>query len=307
MFFSAQEYLNYLQSRDGAQWRVSALRMADPAGYYDTYAHPPPSAITMEIAEKALTKVKKAIVQRETSVGNTHIGKWLRPWHVVPEVRNFAAPEGDYGIGVEVEFGFKSHAAAVRVAQHVADWDYIALDYEGGANPIECTFPPVLYSTIADSDVVKYTDYLRTSGETASHSPDSTIGTHVNVSVGGKSINSARVADVATILRHQLSYDEQVKYFGRRPYGSGRMGDGIGATTFVEWKLFNSQTDSRRLMQYINIAVELTDLVTTDRRSTITLELVRETLERGYNKAIPEKAAATATSPVKSRTSKAAA
>ena len=42
--------------------------------------------------------------------------KWYRPWDVVPKLRDFQAPEGDYGIGVEVEMGFRSERAAQTIA-----------------------------------------------------------------------------------------------------------------------------------------------------------------------------------------------
>lgn len=215
-------------------------------------------------------------------VNDIYLGKWYRPWEIVPKLREFSVPAGDYGIGVEVEMGFTSRNSARAIANLIKNWKHIALDFEGGQHPIEVTFPPVLLSKMSSkTQVFRYLKLLRqNSSMLYVHSPSNQIGTHINVSKGGvTSFNPWRVAILYNILvgDEDLSYEEQVKYFGRRPYG-GCFDQG----GYIEYKLFNSTTDSKKLKQYINIAVALTDLVAGT--EYIDGESVRAVLETAYNK-----------------------
>ena len=67
---------------------------------------------------------KQAILDRQTGFNDSNgtyygVGKWYRPWFVVPKLRDFAPPEGDYGIGVEIELGFNTLEDAKFVANKV--------------------------------------------------------------------------------------------------------------------------------------------------------------------------------------------
>ena len=61
---------------------------------------------------------------------------------------------------------------------------------------------------------------------------------------------------LTVIMQYRLTNEQHLKYFGRRPYGYGH-----DQVTHIEYKLFNSQLDPKRLRQYIDIAVSLTKLV----------------------------------------------
>lgn len=206
--------------------------------------------------------------------------KWYRPWDVVPKLRDFQAPEGDYGIGVEVEMGFRSERAAQTIANKIKGWKHIAVDIEGGTWPIEATFPPVLYSKLSNkSQVFRYLKLLRDNQSLVEeHNDRSCVGTHINVSKGGvTNYSTIRLAQLREQV-YALSYEDQKRYFGRRPYAVANCNSG----KYLEFKLFNSTTDGKALKRYINIAVALTDLIDSDQE--ITEESVFAACELGYNK-----------------------
>jgi hypothetical protein len=295
MFFNAKQYQTYLNGPDRS-WSRAALRREtgqleyNPSKYgwtNDGYAASHDGPITEEEAEQHLNEVKKALKQRgEGDAKVSCPGKWYRPWDVVPELAAWEAPVGDYGVGVEVEMGFVSLEASQEVAEHISDWDYIALDMEGGDWPIEATFPPVPFSTIKTSKVMEYTDYLNNNSHLVEyHDNGSMIGTHVNVSKGGQGIPVGRVQSLTYALQEVVrDYRLAEKYFGRHPYGyaNGMDSHPSGGYRWIEFKLFNSQTDPSRLLQYINEAVCLTELVC-DTSRAITAQEVHLALEKGYN------------------------
>lgn len=235
---------------------------------------------SVKLTKSALKKAKECIASRDH---NNMFYKWYRPWEVVPALQNWSAPEGDYGVGIEVELGFVTPAAARQVANHVKNWKYITLDFEGGANPIEATFPPTKYSSFGNrSQAVRYLNYLsRHEDLVTRHSNGRMVGTHVNVSKGGVSTyNNRRIDAINYVLQYSLSSELQVRYFGRRPYGyinnQGR---------YLEMKLFNSVTNPETLKRYVNIAVSLLRLITSD--DAINAESVIVALDAGYNGRIP--------------------
>lgn len=297
MYFSANQYYNYLQRKgqlaNGGSIHATILSQLglinqryNPAGY-GSYEYAPTNWATRWPMDRKL--VKDFLKHQLNKIANRDpagVSKWYRPWHVVPELENWSAPVGDYGVGVEIELGFRSIEAARQVANHVKNWKYITLDFEGGAIPIEATFPPTKYSTFGTkSQAVRYVKYLEgNSGLVTPHDGrNRAVGTHVNVSKGGVidySQYGSRTNYVNNILENRLSSTQQNKYFGRRPYGyiynRGR---------FYEMKLFNSVTDPATLRRYVNIAVSLMELITDTRE--ISTESVVEALERGYNGRIP--------------------
>lgn len=241
---------------------------------------------------KLLSKVKQSIADRETSCqyyfnGRSYsIGtsKWFRPWDIVPALRNYMPPEGDYGIGVEVEIGFTTLEAARRIVGLISRWKHITVDYEGPAQPAEVTFPPVLYSKFSSrSQPCKYLKLLAANAsDVYRHGSGSSTGTHINVSKGGvTSFNSDRTYSIALML-DSLSRSQEIKYFGRMPYGYVNR-RASGGTHYLEYKLFNSTKDWRVLRRYVDIAVALTDLIA-DTTIPINRETVVEALEEGYNK-----------------------
>ena len=224
--------------------------------------------VSLAATAKLLRNVKQAIENRELyyvkSPGRRiYLGKWLRPWDVVPKLANFSAPEGDFGVGIEVEYGFASLEAACTIASKISRWEYITLDYEGGPNPIEVTFPPVLYSKLSKkTQAVRYAELLKENrGLLYNHSSASNVGVHVNVSApASRTLSLDRITMLNTLLR-TLPATEKVRYFGRTPYGYGYNRQTTRGRTFVEWKLFNSVACPGTLKRYINIAVALTDLL----------------------------------------------
>ena len=278
MFFSAKEYHSWLNSSEG-EWNKERIIGSRTR------------RISLRAAAKRLRAIKDAIIEREEFVelddydddgygdGGEDIYKWLRPWHVVPKLKNWQPPAGDYGIGVEIELGFNTESAARRVAQAVRNWRYVALDIEGPAHPIEATFAPFAYSKMSNRmQPFRYLKLLRERpGDVYQHDPASHTGTHINVSSQVTSYDYNKL-DRLRVGLYRLSREQNYKYFGRNPYGYVNIYSG----KYLEFKLFNSTTDSKVLRRYIHIAVALTELVTSERE--ITDESVLGALEAGYNK-----------------------
>ena len=170
MFFSNKEFFSFLQANRRTAYYVKhrALR-----GNYSGDG----GDLTYKEASAILRSVKQRIASRQLILDDYEDGenlyKWYRPWTVVPALANFSAPEGDFGVGVEVEMGFTSRAAARQVANHIKDWKYVAIDEEGGAYPLEVTFPPICYSKLSNkSQVLRYLKYLNTVSElVVDHTP----------------------------------------------------------------------------------------------------------------------------------------
>lgn len=273
MFFSAKEYHSWLNSSEG-QWNKERIIGSRTR------------RISLRAAAKRLRAIKDAIIEREEFVklddyddGGEDIYKWLRPWHVVPKLKNWQPPAGDYGIGVEIELGFNTESAARRVAQAVRNWRYVALDIEGPAHPIEATFAPFAYSKMSNRmQPFRYLKLLRERpGDVYQHDPASCAGTHINVSSQVTRYDINKLERLRVVLDH-LSREQNYKYFGRNPYGYANIYSG----KYLEFKMFNSTTDSKVLRRYIHIAVALTELITSERE--ITRESVLDALEAGYNK-----------------------
>lgn len=276
MFFSAKQLFDNMGDR--LEWEL--------ADFYGKEVD-----VTLSRVKKYVAACKKAIVSREKycNVKGTCSGieynfvelhKWIRPWHVLPNLKNFSAPSGDYGIGVELEAGFVSKEAAQVMASKVQHWRNITLDWEYGINnPIEATFPPFLYSKMSSKcQPFRYAKLLAAEGSGVHHhNSGSEIGCHINVSKGGKELNYRRVQQMASILEVDLRHSEKYKYFGRLPYGYCYYEE-----NYVEFKLFNSTTDVRALRRYIHMAVALADIIYGEQH--ITAELVRTALSTAYNK-----------------------
>lgn len=283
MFFSSNEAYDYFARSPNYVQRA----VTDLVG----------GSFSRKAVQKYVKVVKEGILRRDWELrnvqggGSTYITKWYRPWDVVPRIRDFRTAPGDFGVGVEIEMGFQTREAASFIANKIKNWKYIAVDVEGGTHPIEATFPPFEYSKMtANHQPFRYLNLLkRHSDLLVRHHADSMVGTHVNVSSGSGVLYESRIGTLRGLLyAYRLSpslRDDAVKYFGRIPYGSCS-GQGYDNTTgrnkFVEYKLFNSTTDTKALRRYINIAVSLTELLVSDR--PITQESVSEALEAGYNK-----------------------
>lgn len=277
MFFSAREFMEYINSSEGTYARLA---------YFKTRHR----RITLNEARSFMRLVRKAIIARnmEPYVVKedcyVSLYKWLRPWNVVPKLRDFAPPPGEFGVGVEVECGFINSEAASFVADKIKNWKYVAVDYEGGEYPIEATFPPFIYSKMRSNrtPALRYIKLLSDNANLVAPN-DQYVGFHVNVSKGGVNggcmyIDNQRLYRINDELE-ELSYREKLKYFNRNPYG---MLYSRGGDRWVEMKLFDSTTDVATARRYIHIAVALADLLYSDRR--ITGESVRAALEAGYNK-----------------------
>lgn len=243
-----------------------------------------------------LRRAREALVSRNDDIiYNLGLTKWHRPWHIVPTLTNFQVPEGDYSIGIEVEYGFQSVQAASAVANVIKNWRHITMDSEGGRNGMEVTFPPTLYSKFGPtSQACRYLKLLAKNVQgLVVHSPAALIGTHVNLSFAGFRSDSSlmynRMRRINAIIdtrnyylyegvERTLTNTEQNKYFGRIPY------EGMNfQNNYIEFKLFNSVHDWKRLRQYVNISVALAELIRGN--ESIDYTSVLAALERGYNKA----------------------
>lgn len=264
MFFSAAEYIPYHRRVYGR-------------------------TLSLEAARLFMREIKERVIQREidpnygsnTRLTHGHyLAKWHRPWTVVPALANFTPPENDFGIGVEVEMGFRTRALAGNIIQKIANWKHIAIDAEGGEHGVETTFPPILYSKLNKrSQVVRYLDLLEENRSTVADHGGYQVGTHVNVSWGSRRVPSGRLDLLNSYLRG-LPSDQKHRYFNRIPYGYGYNRQ---SGKFIEWKLFNSVPHSRLIFRYVDIAVELTKLVHGPYED-INERSVLAALERGYNK-----------------------
>lgn len=292
MLFSAKQLHSFLVSPEGADLRSTALAVIRQGSSC--------RIPTLRECGVILSTARRLLISRDgPAIRDAYLSKWLRPWEVVPELKNFQAPAGDYSVGIEVEYGFRSQRDAAFIANVIKNWRYVTMDSEGGPNGIEVTFAPTLYSKFGpESQACRYLKLLqKEAARVYQHDPRSCIGTHVNVSFAGydsadstlyhrmRRLNAYcdtrngwlysgyRVED-----ENPLTLEEQTKYFGRMPYEAMNM-----QATHVEFKLFDSVTDWKKLRKYVNISVALMELMFSD--AEINRDVVIETLERGYNKA----------------------
>lgn len=269
MFFSVAEYNAYLNS----------LNRPFPGG--------------LKALKKFMREIRQRVIDRAFDSGSSashpltyqhSLYKWTRPWNVVPALRDYVPPAGEFGVGIEVEMGFISRAAASRIVKQIANWKHIAIDAEGGTYGIETTFPPIDYKKLSKrSQVYRYLQVLQDNAHLVrNHGDLGGVGTHVNVShsdANGALLypSSGRIESVNYTLRNYMSDENKRRFFGRLPYGYG-----FNQGRFIEWKLFNSRPHPRDLFQYVDIAVELTRLVHS--REDINITTVLAACEAGYNK-----------------------
>lgn len=270
MFFSAKQLYD--------SGRVSGWELAD----FDGKDLP----VSLNRIKAYVRACKKAIVDREQyAVGDecsdgAGVFKWHRPWDVVPSLAEFKAPDGEYAVGVEVEACFSDRGKSV--ASKVQHWKNIAIDFEGDEEMMEVTFPPTLYNKMSSKQQhFRYLKLLAKDSTWLDHNVEDCdagfVGIHVNVSKGGQTVSYNRVEVLSYRLR-ELSDSDNLKYFGRQPYSYANSYGG----NYVEFKLFNSTTDSKVLRRYIHIAVALADIIYGEQE--ITTELVRSALSTAYNK-----------------------
>ncbi len=248
--------------------------------------------VSLKTCTKIMRRANAALARRDQDeMSNLGLFKWIRPWDVIPKLRNIVAPQGDFTVGVEIEMGFASQAAASLVAQKVLRMRNVTADWEGGTYPIEATFPPSLYSKFgAKSPAVKYVKFLAANLDIVRHSGYH-VGTHVNV--GSPELNATpdRLARLITVNDHlmALSSEDKAKYFGRAsPYRYGILQQSGGGNAFIEWKLFNSSHEVPRFCSYVHTGVELVRLIASS--EAITATSVRAALDTGYHKAYPRTA-----------------
>lgn len=207
------------------------------------------------------------------------LGKWCRPWDLVPKLKNYRAPNGEFAVGLEVELGFKSHENAVCAGKFLHKMRYVTADFEGGQHPVEATFPPFRYNRLnKNNQVFRYLKFVA-ENDLALEQLSDYAGTHVNVSMGGRR-GCRKVPALGGLNRElsSLSYEQKERYFGRRnPYGylykRGR---------FIEMKLFKSSTDGAVIRRYINIAIAIAEFAY--KKILPTQEELVAALEIAYNK-----------------------
>jgi hypothetical protein len=187
-----------------------------------------------------------------------------RPWNTLDEYK-FNLKGGEYTVGVEIEMGMADGAERLRLVKAINKWKHITVDGEGGIYGIEVTFPPILLSKLNNKHkMFKYLDILK-EYNIVKHDQWAHVGTHVNVGANGITANALNALN-ATL--RTLDNNTKLKYFGREdPYGYGYYN-----RKYIEYKLFNSTTDKRKLKQYIKVAVAFTKCIvdkTTDMQSVL--------------------------------------
>lgn len=256
----------------------------------------PTRDVTLYKVRKYVKEAKKSIINRdERFFRRWELRKWVRPWSAVPALRNWRPNAGDYGVGVEIEMGFTGNEAVRTILDKCKNWRWVTADYEGGRYPIEMTFPPCNYSKIDSKwKPLTYLKLLNKHKELVhEHDSDEEVGTHVNVSVGTPVHTSAQlyrrfylVGELCCNSRFGVS--DWFKYFGRRPYGSCYVQNGVyngrdvTGNVYFEFKLFNSTLDLGQFKRYVHEAVELAKLCNSN--EDITMRTVKAALKRGYNK-----------------------
>lgn len=282
MFYSNEEFYNAVQNCNDRYDTLYAIKRACTNKN---------NKLVKARVKRTLSAIKQALLAREENVvvgkdvnafpERLYLGKIMRPWNIVPALRDFSPPEGDFGVGVEIEYGFTSNNTAKTAMYHIRNWKHVALDREGGFHGVEATFPPLLYSKLSKRDKpFRYLDYLAAnSNMLASH--NGMVGTHINVSAHIL-IPYERRASVVDYLR-MLSDEQNARYFNRAPYGYiNSRSESSESVGYVEMKMFNSTTCSITLRRYINIAVSLVKLMTSN--ISIDEASVLAALEEGYNK-----------------------
>lgn len=275
MYFSADDFYTYL-SRSPSR----AVRVLEKFGE---------DRLTKRAVARIHKRAMEAIKAREDDASFEKDGewysfstwKWYRPWDVVEKLKYWRAPAGDFGVGIEIELGFYP-CDDEEIARRVQHWRHITLDFEGGDHPIEATFPPVRYSKFGPkSQACRYLKLV--DGIATKHSPARMVGTHINISVGGREhLDSYHRRDALNGILHSsyhntLSDRQREKYFGRAIVYGGI----YSCSTHYECKMFNSVTDWKVLRRYVDISVELIKLLESEEE--ITLSSVVAACERGYN------------------------
>lgn len=276
MYFSANEFYNYLAGQ--SDWGRSYV--LEDAGEYK-FTKRAVARIHKRAIEAVMAREDTAYYEKDGEDYYTEVWKWHRPWEVVPSLKNWQAPAGDFGVGIEIELGFDSWQHVNSIMKAVRHWKYITMDFEGcGDYPIEATFPPVCYSKFSPkSQACRYLKLV--DGKAIEHDEEDMVGTHINVSVGGRAHHdsSSRRHSVNHFIEsccYGFTFEHQVKYFGRAPYGGIR-----SAGTHYECKMFNSVTDWKVLRRYVDISIELIKLIESE--EVINASSVIAACERGYS------------------------
>lgn len=294
MFFTNNELINLYRTDYGVRHAVNrdtcslinSGRLSLKG--YDTYGNALLSSKYKIV--KAYKAIKQSIVDRDFRATEYSTSKWLRPWEYIQSLKDFSPPDGDFGVGIEVEMGFRSLESCKFFSRALSKFKYVAIDREGpGTWPIEATFPPVLYSKFnSKCYAMRYLSLLHNNRDMVlNHLPTSHTGTHVNVSVprgireNFNSYHLARRLDDLNRFLGRLGSEDKRTYFGRSPYGYGYT-RGANEDSFIEWKLFNSTTDPAVLKKYVDRAVALTKLLYS--RSAVTASSVLNALQNASKK-----------------------
>lgn len=280
MFYSAKEIMTWLKANPSGINHLYGYSPAIPLRKYnyDTGAYYPDPPVTATAVRAAMKEIRRRILTRPPGAGAP--AKFLRPWTVVPHLANFQVPDGDFGVGIEVEYGFRTLEDFQFIADKIKDWKYITLDMEGGRIPLEVTFPPTLYSKWGhNSQAMRYLHLLKKEVARTEHRGNS-VGTHVNISAGGRHLDSYRhrVDDVNSFLR-TMGLELCRRYFNRVPYGYLYI-----QAHGIEYKLFNSEPEPKQLIKYVEVAISIHRLLLAD-DVPVTAASVRLACEAGYLKA----------------------
>lgn len=200
--------------------------------------------------------------------------KDMRPHDIVPSLRDFKVPAGDFSVGLEIEHRMTSDARHKAV-----DWlrnePRACMDADGGSL-FEATFPPILFSEITDDwGPYRYSRFLHAEKLTAA-SYALGIGIHVNVGSDPETMKKAN-ANIYYGWDGFPNREKNQKYFNRQPYGGIYQQAG---GKFWEMKMFACTTDVDKIGWYATAGVAI---LKTFAAGKSTADSIYAALEVAYN------------------------
>lgn len=230
----------------------------------------------------------KAQAEYKARLLNHSLCKGIRPWELVNCVSD--NDPNEIWIGVEWETGFASRnefkAAVQYLWTHHNNW---AIDAEGiGPHYGEFTFPPVdldkwiegksmmdsLRRWMASKNIVTPRIYREIDYKDSGHNKprnweldeDATDGwgCHVNISVPMTRTSRSRMTMMGCVINwlnarmDDMSYIQQLRLFGRNPYGYGGTRSNLDGTDWWwEWKLFRTPVTDEEMENIRAVSTKL--------------------------------------------------
>lgn len=171
-------------------------------------------------------------------------------------------------IAWEYETGFASEAEYNAVVNYMFRYQpYTTIDREGhGTYAAELTFSPTNADVAAaeTSPIFRLYEFFKRHRIRGSRwSPNSVIGTHVNISTpayrnDAYAVHHSSAVQMLNVALANMAAQHKTELFGRTPYGYAFAQSG-GGKRWVEFKLFNSTFDVEVFKRYNKVALKLAD------------------------------------------------